>query len=88
MTITGAIAATLCLGLFVIQVTTAALRGHPVALGRALSGLLISFVGSALALAATRVLLGAVDSLSLDPPISLTGKVLASRCGDRCGERG
>jgi hypothetical protein len=64
MTITGAIAATLCLGLFVIQVTTAALRGHPVALGRALSGLLISFVGSALALATTRVLLGAVDALS------------------------
>src|SRR6478672_13764497 len=48
MTITGAIAATLCLGLFIIQVTTAALRGHPVALGRALGGLLISFVGSAL----------------------------------------
>ncbi|GAA2501608.1 type IV secretion system protein [Terrabacter carboxydivorans] len=64
MTITGAIAATLCLGLFVIQVTTAALRGHPVGLGRALSGLLISFVGSALALATTRVLLGAVDALS------------------------
>ncbi|GAA2748345.1 hypothetical protein GCM10009868_41000 [Terrabacter aerolatus] len=64
MTITGAIAATLCLGLFVIQVTGGALRGHPVALGRAVSGLLISFVGSALALATTRVLLGAVDALS------------------------
>lgn len=64
MTITGAIAATLCLGLFVIQVTAGALRGHPVALGRAVSGLLISFVGSALALATTRVLLGAVDALS------------------------
>jgi len=64
MAITGAIAATLCLGLFIIQVTSAALRGHPVALGRAFSGLLISFVGSALALATTRVLLGAVDALS------------------------
>lgn len=64
MAITGAIAATLCLGLFVIQVTSAALRGHPVGLGRAVSGLLISFVGSALALATTRVLLGAVDALS------------------------
>ncbi|KRC90075.1 hypothetical protein ASE25_11335 [Terrabacter sp. Root85] len=64
MAITGAIAATLCLGLFIIQVTTAALRGHPVTLGRALSGLLISFVGSALALATTRVVLGAVDALS------------------------
>lgn len=64
MTITGAIAATLCFALFVIQVTSGALRGHPGALGRALSGLLISFVGSALALATTRVLLGAVDALS------------------------
>ena len=64
MVITGSIAATLCLGLFVIQVTSAALRGHAPALGRALSGLLISFVGSALALATTRVLLGAVDALS------------------------
>ncbi|MGO4363328.1 type IV secretion system protein [Terrabacter sp. RAF57] len=64
MTITGAIAATLCVGLFVIQVTSAALRGHAPALGRAFSGLLISFVGSALALATTRVLLGAVDALS------------------------
>ncbi|KJK11746.1 hypothetical protein UB45_10840 [Terrabacter sp. 28] len=64
MAITGAIAATLCLSLFVIQVTSAALRGHPVALGRAVTGLMISFVGSALALATTRVLLGAVDALS------------------------
>lgn len=64
MAITGSIAATLCLGLFVIQVTSAALRGHAPALGRAFAGLLISFVGSALALATTRVLLGAVDALS------------------------
>jgi hypothetical protein len=64
MAVTGAIAATLCLGLFLIQVTSAALRGHPPALGRAFSGLLISFVGSALALATTRILLGAVDALS------------------------
>ncbi|MBC9822856.1 hypothetical protein [Terrabacter sp. MAHUQ-38] len=64
MAITGAIAAILCLALFIVQVTTAALRGHPASLGRAFTGLLISFVGSALALATTRVLLGAVDALS------------------------
>lgn len=32
---TAAIAAVLCVGLFLIQVTTAALRGHPVLLARA-----------------------------------------------------
>lgn len=62
--ITAAIAAVLCVGLFVVQVIGAALRGHPVMLGRAFSGLIISFVGSAFAIATTRVLLGAVDALS------------------------
>ncbi len=61
---TGSIAAVLCLALFVIQLVTATLRGHPVQLGRAVSGLLISFIGSAFALAATRLLLGATDALS------------------------
>ncbi len=64
MAITGAIAATLCLALFVIQVTTAAHPRPSGRTGRAFTGLLISFVGSALALATTRVLLGAVDALS------------------------
>lgn len=64
MVMTGAIAAVLCVGLFLIQLINAALRGNPVLLGRAFSGLLISFVGSAFALAVTRVLLGAVDALS------------------------
>ncbi|GAA2161039.1 hypothetical protein GCM10009826_29100 [Humibacillus xanthopallidus] len=64
MGVTGAIAGVLCLALFVIQVTMAAVRGHPVAMGRAVTGLLISFVGSALALGTTRVLIGAVDALS------------------------
>lgn len=62
--ITAAIAAVLCVGLFLVQVIGAALRGHPVMLGRAFSGLIISFVGSAFAIATTRVLLGAVDALS------------------------
>ena len=64
MAATASVAAVLCLGLFVIQVIASVLRREPAALGRGLQGLLISFVGSALALAATRVLLGAVDSLS------------------------
>jgi hypothetical protein len=40
------------------------LRREPGGLGRALSGLVVSFVGSAVALATTRTLLGVVDVLS------------------------
>ena len=64
MTVTAGIAAVLCLGLFLIQVITGAVRGHPVMLGRAFSGLIIALVGSAFALATTRLLLAAVDELS------------------------
>jgi len=64
MAATAAIAGVLCLGLFVIQVIASVLRREPGGLGRALTGLVTSFIGSALALAATRVLLGAVDALS------------------------
>ena len=61
---TGAIATVLCLGLFLIQVITAALRREPGGLGRAVTGLLVSFVGSAGALAATQTLLAAIDALT------------------------
>ncbi len=61
---TGAVAAVLCLGLFVLQVITSALRREPAGLSRAVVGLFTAFVGSALALATTRLLLGAVDQLS------------------------
>ncbi|MEP6855778.1 MAG: type IV secretion system protein [Pedococcus sp.] len=64
MAATAAVAGVLCLGLFVIQLIASVLRREPAALARGLQGLLVSFVGSALALAATRALLGAVDSLS------------------------
>jgi hypothetical protein len=61
---TSAIAGVLCLGLFLLQLTTAALRREPGAPGRAVKGLIISLVGSAGAIACTRVLLGTVDALS------------------------
>ena len=61
---TAAVAAVLCLGLFAIQVIRGALGGDPSALRRAVVGLGVSFLGSALALGATRALLGAVDALS------------------------
>lgn len=61
---TAAIAAVLCLGLFLIQVITATLRREPGALGRAVRGLLIAFLGSAFALASAKLLIAATDALS------------------------
>jgi len=62
--ITGAIAAVICVGLFVIQLVKSVVRQEPGGLQRALSGLITATLGTALALAATRVLLTAVDALS------------------------
>lgn len=64
MAITGAIAAVICIGLFVIQLIRAVLRQEAGGLQRALTGLLTATLGTALALASTRVLLAAVDALS------------------------
>jgi hypothetical protein len=61
---TAAIAAVLCLGLFLVQVITATLRREPGALGRAVRGLLIAFLGSAFALASAKLLIAATDALS------------------------
>jgi len=61
---TGAIAAVLCTALFVIQVITATLRREPGGLVRAVHGLGIAFLGSAFAIATTKILLTAVDELS------------------------
>ena len=62
--VTAAIAAVLCMGLFLIQVITATLRREPAGLGRAVRGLLISFLGSAFALASAKLLIAATDALS------------------------
>lgn len=64
MAVVGSIAAVLCLGLFLVQIITAILRREPGGLRRAATGLVTSFVGSALALAAAKALLGVVDALS------------------------
>jgi hypothetical protein len=64
MTLVGSIAAVLCVGLFLVQIITAILRREPGGLRRAAVGLVTSFLGSALALAATRALIGVVDALS------------------------
>ena len=61
---TGAIATLVALGLFLIQVIVSALRQDAGGLGRAARGLGIAFLGSAFAVAATQLLLVAVDNLS------------------------
>jgi type IV secretion system protein TrbL len=61
---TGAIALVLCTGLFVIQVITATLRREPGGLVRAVRGLGVATIMSGFAIAATKILLAAVDDLS------------------------
>ena len=60
---TGAIAALVTFTLFLIQVIASALRQDPGGLGRAVRGLGVAFIGAALAVATTQVLLVAVDGL-------------------------
>jgi type IV secretion system protein TrbL len=61
---TGAIALTLTLGLFLVQVITSVLRREPAGLGRAAKGLLIALMMSVFAFSVTKILLGVVDQLS------------------------
>jgi hypothetical protein len=61
---TGAIALTLTLALFLVQVITSVLRCAPAGLGRAAKGLLIALVMSVFAFSVTKILLGVVDQLS------------------------
>jgi hypothetical protein len=62
--IVAAIAATVAVGLFVIQLIGSTLRRDPSGLGRALKGLVIAFIGGGVAIAVTNILLSATDSLS------------------------
>jgi len=61
---TGAIAVTLTLGLFLIQVIASVLRREPAGLGRAVKGLVIALVMSVFAFSVTKILLAVVDQLS------------------------
>jgi hypothetical protein len=61
---TGSIAALVTFTLFLIQVIASVLRQDPGGLGRGVRGLGISFIGAAFAIAATQLLLSAVDALS------------------------
>ena len=72
--IVAAIAVTVAVGLFVLQVAASALRRDPSGLGRAVRGLFVAFIGGGLAIAATDVLLSAVDSLSNGVVQAATGE--------------
>jgi hypothetical protein len=71
--IVATIAVTVALGLFVIQLMTAALRRDPAGLGRALKGLVVAFIGGGIAIAVTNVLLVAVDDLCAGVVQAATG---------------
>src|SRR5262249_51947281 len=74
--IVATIAATVAVGLFVIQVMASTLRRDPSGLGRAAKGLLVAFIGAGIAIAATNVLLAAVDALSAGVVRAATGQAL------------
>lgn len=62
--IVAAIAGVVAVGLFVIQLTQSVLRRDPGGLGRAVRGLLVAFVGAAVAVGVVNLLLAATDALS------------------------
>jgi type IV secretion system protein TrbL len=73
MAITAAIAVTVGVGLFVIQVIVSVLRYQPGGLARAGRGLLVAFVAGGLAVAILDVSLAAVDRLSAGVVAMATG---------------
>ena len=61
--IVSAVAAVVCVGLFIIQLATSALKRDGGGIGRALRGLVVATLGCAIALAGLDLLLAAVDQL-------------------------
>jgi type IV secretion system protein TrbL len=59
----AAIAGTVAVGLFVIQIIQSLLRREPAGLGRAIRGLLVAFIAGGAAVAVVNLLLGATDAL-------------------------
>jgi len=59
----AAIAGTVAVGLFVIQIVQSVARREPAGLGRAVKGLLVAFIAGGVAVAVVNLLLGATDAL-------------------------
>ena len=74
----SAIAAVVCVGLFVIQLAVSALRHDGTGIGRAMRGLVIATVGVAITLASLDVLLAAVDQLCAGVVRVATGDSIAT----------
>jgi hypothetical protein len=74
--IVATIAASVAVGLFVIQVMASTIRRDPGGLGRAARGLVVAFIGAGVAIGATNVLLAAVDALSAGVVQAATGRSL------------
>jgi len=72
------IAAVLCIGLFIIQLVTSALKRDGGGVGRALRGLAIATLGCAITLAALELLLSAVDQLCAGVVRLATGGSIAT----------
>lgn len=64
LSIVATIAATVAVGLFVIQLIASTIRRDAGGLGRAVKGLVVAFIGAGIAIGATNILLAAIDSLS------------------------
>ncbi len=75
--ITGAIAGAVGLGLFAIQIIQSIVRREPGGLARAGRGLLVAFLGAAVAIGVVNLLLGATDALSNGVVKVATGTDLA-----------
>jgi hypothetical protein len=76
--IVTSIAAVLCIGLFLIQLVTSALKQDGGGIGRALRGLAIATVGCAITLATLDLLLAAVDQLCAGVVQLATGGSIAT----------
>jgi len=76
--IVSAIAAVVCVGLFIIQLATSALKRDGTGIGRALRGLVIATVGCAITLASLDLLLAAVDQLCTSVVSLATGDSIST----------
>jgi hypothetical protein len=76
--IVAAIAAVLCVGLFVIQLALSALKRDGSGIGRALRGLAVATVGCAITLATLDLLLAAIDQLCASVVQLATGDSIAT----------
>ena len=77
------IAVIVAMGLFIVQIIQSVLRRDSAGLARAGKGLLVAFLGGAVAIAVTNIFLAAVDALSNGVVKVLTGGTISALAGCR-----